>query len=144
MPQLPKAVRRHVCPDGELHLCAPGHDALLHALSRRLRCAADATYHAHALKYRDMLDREGVKLHLRPSAGSILRVVGTIDTFGVEGVQIATALMTADRPTVDRDEPSWVDHDFPWWRAFGISLVLGLLLLAVVNVRRRRMAGRHR
>jgi hypothetical protein len=44
-------------------------------------------------------------------------------------------------PTVDRDEPSWVDHDFPWWRAFGFSLVLGLRVLAVLNVRRRRMAG---
>jgi hypothetical protein len=69
------------------------------------------------------------------------RVVGTIDTGDFEGVQIATALMTSDQPTVDRDEPSWVDHDFPWWRALGISLILGLFLLAVVNVRRRRMAG---
>jgi hypothetical protein len=69
------------------------------------------------------------------------RVVGTIDAFGLDSVQIATALMTADHPTVDRDEPSWVDHDFPWWRAFGFSLVIGLSLLAALNVRRRRMAG---
>jgi len=69
------------------------------------------------------------------------KVVGTIDSIDIEQVQVATALMASGRPTVDRDEPSWVDHDFPWWRTYGISLVLGLLLLAVVNIRRRRMAG---
>lgn len=89
----------------------------------------------------DPYTSSGTELVLIDVGASKSRVVGTIDTYGVEGVQIATALMTSDHPTVDRDEPSWVDHDFPWWRAFGISLILGLFLLAVVNVRRRRMAG---
>jgi TRAP transporter TAXI family solute receptor len=32
---------------------------------------ADGSYHAYAQQYRDILEREGVTLHLRPSAGSV-------------------------------------------------------------------------
>ncbi len=32
--RLPESVQRRLCPGGELHLCAPGHDALLHTLGR--------------------------------------------------------------------------------------------------------------
>jgi TRAP transporter TAXI family solute receptor len=48
---------------------------------------ADGSYHAYALQYRDILEREGVRLHLRPSAGSVENYKHLSDADG--GVDVA-------------------------------------------------------
>jgi TRAP transporter TAXI family solute receptor len=79
--------------------------------------AAHGTYHAHALKYRDALEREGVKLHLRPSAGSIenLRLLrdpasGVAVAFVQGGVATASNAPEVVSLGSMYFEPLWVFH----------------------------------
>jgi TRAP transporter TAXI family solute receptor len=79
--------------------------------------SADGTYHAHALKYRDLLEREGVRLHLRPSEGSIENLRHLRDP--ASGVSVAFVqggvTTAANAPEVVSlgsmyFEPLWVFH----------------------------------
>lgn len=64
--------------------------------------------------------------------------VGTVDATDLGGVQIATDLMTLDRPTAGRGDPEWIDRDFPKARAMFFGVVL---VLVVWFVRRWRRGG---
>lgn len=71
-------------------------------------------------------------------AGHDVHPVGTVDATDLGGVQIATDLMTLDRPTVGRGDPEWIDRDFPKARAMFFGVVL---VLVVWFVRRWRRGG---
>jgi hypothetical protein len=65
-------------------------------------------------------------------------VVGLLPGTGVSHVEVATSLMTQDRPTVDRPEPDW-----PWGveRRAAIGTVSGAVVLGLgllLWTRRRR------
>ncbi len=80
-------------------------------------------------------DRTTTALDLLTDDG--LREIGRIDA-GVEGLTLATDLMTRSQPTADVPAPDWVPRDgTPWWWAgLGATGTLALLLAARLLWRR--------
>lgn len=84
---------------------------------------------------------DGTLLLVDPARGST-QPVGTTDARVPATLSIATALMTADRPTVPRPEPDWPWSEERW--AVTIGLGVGVALTAALGVRALlRRASRH-
>ena len=69
---------------------------------------ADGSYHAYAIKYRDILARDGVTLRLWPSGGAVENLSRLADPSAhVDVALIQGGIVSQRRPKARRDSSPW-------------------------------------